>query len=343
MKKTAIVILNWNGKDFLEKFLPPLFAHTPENQADIYVADNNSADNSIDFLKNNFPAVQIIQLAENYGFAGGYNRALEQVDAEYFVLLNNDIEVAESWLQPIIEYLDNHSDTAAAQPKILSYAQKKQFEYAGAAGGFIDKWGFPFCRGRIFGTVEQDNNQYDNELEIFWATGACLVIRSADFWTASGFDEDFFAHQEEIDLCWRLRSSGRKIACIPQSVVYHVGGGTLTVESPRKTYLNFRNNLLLLYKNLPENRLRKVMFARWFFDYLAAFQMFISGKSANAKQIFKARHDFCKIKKRFSQKRKENLEKTVLTEIPEMLPQSIVFQYYIKGKKYFNKLNSLFL
>ncbi|MDR1652932.1 MAG: glycosyltransferase family 2 protein [Prevotellaceae bacterium] len=338
MKKTAVVILNWNGQRHLEKFLPPLFAYTSENQADIYIADNHSTDGSPAFVRHNFPQAKVVELAENSGFAGGYNKALAQIEAEYFVLLNNDIEVTENWLQPLIEYLDNHENTAAVQSKLLSYSEKNKFEYAGAAGGFIDKWGYPFCRGRIFETVEEDNNQYNNVLDVFWASGACMAIRAADFWSAGALDADFFAHQEEIDLCWRLNARGRKIACVPQSAVYHVGGGTLKTENPRKTYLNFRNNLILLYKNLPEKRLRKTMIVRWFLDYIAAVGMLVSGKAANAKQIVRARHDFRKIKKQFAQKRKENLEKTILTEIPEMLRQSIVFQYYIRRKKYFREI-----
>ena len=336
------MILNWNGKGFLEKFLPALFEQNFDNQADIYVADNGSTDDSVGFLQKNYSEVKLIQFSENHGFAGGYNRALAQISHyQYFVLLNSDVFVTQNWLQPLIEYLDFHTDTAAVQPKILSFSDKNKFEYAGAAGGFIDKWGFPFCRGRIFGTVETDNAQYNNVLDIFWATGACLVIRAADFFENSGFDDEFFAHQEEIDLCWRLRSRGRKIACVPQSVVYHVGGGTLNTESPRKTYLNFRNNLLLLYKNLPENHLSKTFFVRFFFDYLAAFQFIVSGKWKNAKQVFCARRDFCKMKNRLFEKRKENLQKANLQIISEIFPKSIVFQYYIKNKKYFKDLKFL--
>lgn len=343
MNKTAIVILNWNGKNFLENFLPHLLAQNYDNQADIYVADNGSNDDSVAFLNKNFQDVKLILFDTNHGFAGGYNKALKQIaDYKYFVLLNSDVEVTENWLQPLIEYLDNHSDTAAVQPKIISFSDKNKFEYAGAAGGFIDKWGFPFCRGRIFGTVETDNAQYNNVLDVFWATGACLVICAKDYFESGGLDDDFFAHQEEIDLCWRLRARGRKIAYVPQSIVYHVGGGTLNSENPRKTYLNFRNNLLLLYKNLSENDLRKTLFIRFFLDYLAAFQFIISGKWENAKQIYFARRDFCNEKKRFFYKRKENLEKTVLHKIPEIFPQSIVFQYYLKRKKYFSEINSLF-
>jgi GT2 family glycosyltransferase len=338
MSSVAVVILNWNGKKFLEKFLPILHAYTPQNQAMIYVADNASSDGSVEFLNKNFPDVKLLIFGENYGFAGGYNKALEQISSDYYLLLNSDVEVTENWLTPLIEYLENHTDTAALQPKIISFSNRKSFEYAGAAGGFIDKYGYPFCRGRIFGTIEDDDAQYDSTIDIFWATGACLFIRSKDFHETGGFDENFFAHQEEIDLCWRLRSRGRKIACVAQSVVYHVGGGTLNVESPFKTYLNFRNNLLMLYKNLPEKKLQKTMLLRWFFDYLAAFQMFISGKKENAKMVFKARKEFKQIKKNFLPARLHNQSLSQNKKIAEIFDKSIVLQYYLHKKHFFSQL-----
>ncbi|MCL2596725.1 MAG: glycosyltransferase family 2 protein [Paludibacter sp.] len=342
MNRTAVVILNWNGKNFLEKFIPTLLWQNPDNQADIYIADNASTDGSVEFLQANFVDVKLILFDVNYGFAGGYNRALKQLaNYDYYVLLNSDVEVRENWLHPLIEYLNNHEDTAVVQPKILSYAEKQMFEYAGAAGGFIDKYGYPFCRGRIFQTIETDNAQYDTVTDIFWATGACFVIRAEDYWNVGGFDDDFFAHQEEIDLCWRLRARGRKIACVPQSVVYHVGGGTLNVENPKKTYLNFRNNLLLLYKNLPKKQFHKIMLVRFFLDYIAVFQFFINGNRQNAKHIFYAQRDFCKMKNSFSKKKEENLRKTLINKIPEIFPKSIIFQYFIKKIKCFNQLNFL--
>ena len=338
LSRTAVVILNWNGRNFLEKFLPPLLLQNSDYQADMYVADNASSDGSVEFLQSNFQDVKLILFDVNHGFAAGYNRVLEQLhNYDYYVLLNSDVEVTENWLQPLIEYLNTHEDTAVVQPKMISFSDKKMFEYAGAAGGFIDKYGYPFCRGRIFQTIEADKKQYDIVSDIFWATGACFVIRAADYWDAGGFDDNFFAHQEEIDLCWRLRTRGRKIVCVPQSIVYHVGGGTLNVENPQKTYLNFRNNLFLLYKNLPKNRLKKTMCIRLFLDYLAVLQFIINGKWKNARQIFFAWRDFCKTKNRFSEKRQENLRKTVIKEIPEISQKSIVFQYYIKKKKYFNQ------
>ncbi|HCO67924.1 MAG TPA: glycosyl transferase family 2, partial [Dysgonomonas sp.] len=272
MKKFAIVILNWNGKDLLEKYLPFLLKYTDTTIADIVIADNHSTDGSIEFLKTNYPNLSLIILPENYGFAEGYNKALAQVEAEYYVLLNSDVEVTENWLAPLTDFLDKNADTACVQPKILAERNKEYFEYAGACGGFIDKYGYPFCRGRIFATVENDEQQYNNPLQIFWATGACMVIRSKDFKDAGGFDGTFFAHMEEIDLCWRLNARGRKIYCIPQSVVYHVGGATLSKESPRKTFLNFRNNMLMLYKNLGYENFKRLFYTRISLDYLAASQ-----------------------------------------------------------------------
>ncbi|MDF1675256.1 MAG: glycosyltransferase family 2 protein, partial [Vicingaceae bacterium] len=243
LNSVAVVILNWNGKHFLEKFLPSLIEHT--SFAELIVADNCSTDDSLSFLKENFPQIRIITLAENYGFAKGYNEALKQVNSDVYVLLNSDVEVTENWLQPCLEILKKDNDMAACQPKIKAFHQKTYFEYAGAAGGFIDKYGYPFCRGRIFETLEEDNNQYDEEIEIFWATGACLVIRADIYHELNGLDSFFFAHMEEIDLCWRIQNRGKKIKYVPQSTVFHVGGGTLHKSKPQKTFLNFRNNLIM--------------------------------------------------------------------------------------------------
>ena len=247
--KTAVVVLNWNGKAWLEKFLPNLVNHS--QVATVFVADNASTDDSVDYVKINFPTVKIIVNASNGGYAKGYNDVLKQIDAEYFVLINSDIEVTAGWLSPIISLMDSDKQIASCQPKILNYNSKTKFEYAGASGGFIDNLGYPFCRGRIFDDLEQDKGQYNDAVEVFWATGACLFVRSTHFWELGGLDEDFFAHQEEIDLCWRLKNKGYKIMVQPKSVVYHVGGGTLNAGSPFKTHLNFRNNLFMLFKNLP--------------------------------------------------------------------------------------------
>ena len=288
-EKTAIVILNWNGEKMLRQYLPSVIAHA-SGTATVYVADNASTDQSVKILQSDFPEVRLILLDKNWGFAEGYNKALAQVDAEYFVLLNSDVETTPGWLQPIISFMDSHADVAACQPKIHSMFRRDEFEYAGAAGGFLDKYGYPFCRGRIFETVEKDRGQYDSPCEILWATGAAMVVRASDYRTEGGLDGRFFAHNEEIDLCWRLRIMGRHIMVIPQSKVYHVGGGTLPKGNPMKTYLNFRNNLTMIYKNVESNRLRAVMRRRWFLDHLAAFEMLILGRNwGDFKAVVKAR------------------------------------------------------
>ena len=266
--KTAVVVLNWNGKEWLEKFLPNLVNHS--QVATVFVADNASTDDSVDYVKINFPTVKIIVNAINGGYAKGYNDVLKQIDAEYFVLINSDIEVTAGWLSPIISLMDSDKQIASCQPKILNYNSKTKFEYAGASGGFIDNLGYPFCRGRIFDDLEQDKGQYNDAVEVFWATGACLFVRSTHFWELGGLDEDFFAHQEEIDLCWRLKNKGYKIMVQPKSVVYHVGGGTLNAGSPFKTHLNFRNNLFMLFKNLPISYLFTTIPMRLVLDGVAA-------------------------------------------------------------------------
>ena len=292
MAKVAIVILNWNGQKMLAKYLPNVIEYSRQD-AEIWVADNSSSDGSMHLLETQFPQVKTIVLEQNFGFAEGYNRALKQIDATYYVLLNSDVEVSHHWLTPLIEFMDSHQQVAACQPKLLAEYDKDSFEYAGACGGFLDKYGYPFCRGRIFDTVERDNGQYDYQQEILWATGACMMIRSKDYWTASGLDGRFFAHNEEIDLCWRLRLMGRKIYCIPESEVYHVGGGTLPKSNPMKTYLNFRNNLTMLYKNLSDTELTHVMRMRRFLDYLAAFETLVLNRNwGDFKAIFKARRAF---------------------------------------------------
>ena len=266
--KIAVVVLNWNGKSWLEKFLPTLIDHSKE--ATVFVADNASTDDSISFVRGNFPTVKIIINTTNGGYAKGYNDTLKQIDAEYFVLINSDIEVTGNWLSPIIDLMDADSNIAACQPKLLDYNNRNMFEYAGASGGFIDNLGYPFCRGRIFDSIEQDKEQYNDAIEVFWATGACLFVRATCFNEMNGLDEDFFAHQEEIDLCWRLKNKGYKVMVQPKSVVYHVGGGTLDAGSPFKTHLNFRNNLKMLFKNLPTSCLFTVIPTRLVLDGVAA-------------------------------------------------------------------------
>lgn len=270
MSKLAIVILNWNGKKWLEKFLPNVVEHS--QNAEVYVIDNGSTDDSNDFLQTNFPSVKIIKNDKNYGFAGGYNEGLKKIDAEIYCLLNSDVEVTENWTQPILELFSSDENITAIQPKVLSYNQKTHFEFAGAAGGFIDNLGYPYCRGRVFDKLEEDKGQYDDETEIFWASGCAMFIRSEDFWNQNGFDERFFAHQEEIDLCWRLINSGKKIYYTGKSTVYHVGGGTLSKQSPQKTYLNFRNNLSMMLKNLPFPKLLWLIFIRLCLDGIAGIR-----------------------------------------------------------------------
>ena len=274
--KIAVVVLNWNGKAWLEKFLPNLLKNSLE--ATIFMADNASTDDSVDFVKNNFPNLKIIVNSSNGGYAKGYNDALKQIDAEYFVLINSDIEVTEGWLSPIIDLMDSDKKIAACQPKLLDYNNKTNFEYAGASGGFIDNLGYPFCRGRIFDDLEQDRGQYNDAIEVFWASGACFFVRASHFNVIGGLDEDFFAHQEEIDLCWRLKNKGYKIMVQPKSVVFHVGGGTLNSGSPFKTHLNFRNNLFMLFKNLPTSALFTIIPIRLVLDGVAALT-FLSKKN----------------------------------------------------------------
>ncbi len=322
----------------LRSFLPSVIHYSDRDDVEICVADNGSTDTSVAMLQEEFPAVRLILLDENHGFAEGYNLALNKVKAEYVVLLNSDVEVTEHWLEPLVAYMDAHPEAAACQPKIRSWRQKQMFEYAGAAGGYIDCYGYPFCRGRVMGMTEKDEGQYDTVAPVFWATGAALFIRLKDYTDVGGLDARFFAHMEEIDLCWRLRSRGRGIVCIPQSVVYHVGAATLKKESPRKTFLNFRNNLIMLYKNLPSEELSKVMRIRMILDYIAAFQFLLKGQLGNAKAVVHARKEYKRLRSYFSKAREENLQKTYVNPIPEQLKNSILWQFYAKGHKYFSQL-----
>lgn len=338
MNKIAVVILNWNGCEMLRSFLPSVVSLSEVDGAVVYVADNGSTDSSVDMLRREFPSVRLILLGENHGFAGGYNLALQEVEAEYVVLLNSDVEVTEHWLKPLIDYMDAHPEVAACQPKIRRWRQKQKFEYAGAAGGFLDCYGYPFCRGRIMGVVEEDRGQYDSIIPVFWATGAALFIRLKDYRDAGGLDGRFFAHMEEIDLCWRLRSRGRQIVCIPQSLVYHVGAATLKRENPRKTFLNFRNNLVMLYKNLPAEELTRVMRIRAVLDYVAAFSFLLKFQFPNALAVLRARREFRLLRSTYTRVREDNLRKTRLSVIPERTKSSILLQYYVRGKKFFSLL-----
>ena len=335
--RVAVVILNYNGAQMLRRFLPSVLEFSPE--AEVVVADNASTDDSLEVMRREFPAVRLVCLDKNHGFADGYNYALREVSADYYLLLNSDVEVTRGWLAPLLAFMDAHEDVAACQPKLLSYNDKALFEYAGGAGGFLDRYGYPFCRGRIFDAVEEDRGQYDNIADLFWATGAALMIRSGDYWSAGGLDGTFFAHMEEIDLCWRLRARGRRIVCVPDSVVYHVGGATLNKSNPRKTFLNFRNNLLMLYKNLPAEELSQVMRRRALLDYVAAAKFLLSGNVGDFKAVVAARREFARVKDSYAAARKENLGKAVSDDIPERVNFSILWQYYAKGRKFFSNLS----
>ncbi len=329
----AIVILNWNGRSFLQKFLPSVLLHTPD-QTCIVVADNGSSDDSVRFLKEHHPPVKLIELNKNYGYSGGYNLALRKIEADYYVLLNSDVEVSQLWLEPLIAFLENHKEVAAVQPKILSYNQREFFEYAGASGGFVDIFGFPFCRGRIFNFLEKDHGQYNDTTDILWATGACLAVRSKAFWLAGGFDERFFSHFEEIDLCWRLKNMGWGISVVPQSAVYHVGGGTLPKNNPIKTFLNFRNSLWCLGKNLPSRYFFPILPVRLSFDIAAAFVFLLKGQFNDFKAVFKAHMAFLA---NFPELCKQgcNSPKKLPTGV---LRGSIVFSRFLGGIKVYSKL-----
>ena len=328
--KIAVVILNWNGIFLLEKFLPSVVQNSPE--ATIYVADNASTDASISFIKTFFPSIKILKNESNLGFANGYNEALKSVDADLYALVNSDIEVTENWLKPIIQTFENEPKTAIVQPKILDYKRKEYFEYAGAAGGFIDQYGYPYCRGRIFDTVEKDNGQYNDDTEIFWASGACFFIRSTVYKELGGFDGEFFAHQEEIDLCWRAINEGHVIKYNPQSVVFHVGGATLQQGNPKKTFLNFRNSLLMLTKNLPKEKMFTILISRMLLDGVAAFQFLVKGKPKHFLAVLKAHLSFYGFFNAYYKKRNK-------FQTPQYYNlKSIVYCYYVNKISVFNEL-----
>jgi len=333
--KVAIVILNWNGLKYLREFLPSVMASTWPN-LDIIVGDNGSTDDSVDFLKQNFPTVQIIQNDKNYGFTGGYNRVLEKVEADYFILLNSDVEVPAGWIEPVIELMESDPLIAAAAPKIRAFAQKDHFEHAGAAGGFIDKYGYPFCRGRMFYEIEEDKSQYQESGEVFWATGAAMFVKKQYWVAAKGFDERFFAHMEEIDLCWRLKNMGYKVMYCAQSEVYHVGGGTLNTENPFKTFLNFRNNLLLLRNNLSFWRGLFIIGIRFWMDLLAIVRFLNEGKRKDAWAVSRAHQNFV------VQLFKGGGPKTKRSNLPDlkgMYKHSIVWDFFMKKKHSFSALD----
>lgn len=330
MKKIAVVILNWNGQKLLEQFLPSVIQFSPE--ATIYVADNASTDNSVEFVKTAFPSIKIIQNSGNFGYAKGYNEALVSVEEEIYALVNSDIKVTENWLKPILDLFENNNEVGIAQPKILDFKNKHFFEYAGAGGGFIDKYGFPFCRGRIFETLEEDKNQYNDVIDIFWATGACLFIRKDLFRELNGFDADFFAHQEEIDLCWRAHNKGYIAKYCGHSKVYHVGGATLKTGTPMKTFLNFRNSLWMMTKNLPKNKLFPILFIRLILDGVAGIKFLAEGKPKHLWAVLKSHFYFYshlpKYLKKRSLKQNENYYKI----------NSIVYRYFVKRDRIYRDL-----
>jgi len=332
--KVAVVILNWNGRSFLEKFLPHVIQHS--TNCNVFVADNNSTDDSVSFLKANYPNIHIIVNKQNEGFAKGYNTALKQVQADYYVLLNSDVEVTPNWIEPIINLMDSNPQIGACQPKILDYNNRNQFEYAGAAGGFIDKYGYPFCRGRIFNNLEEDKHQYDDIKEVFWATGACMFVRSEAFWKVGGFDDDYFAHMEEIDVCWRMKNIGYQVFVNPQSFIYHVGGGTLNKLSPKKTYLNFRNNLITVTKNAYSQFLIIKILYRMVLDGVAGIKFLLEGNASHCIAVIKAHFSFyamlpSTLKKRKALQQLDNFKYSTTG----VFEKNIVYQHFLKGlKKY---------
>ncbi|MDA3929810.1 MAG: glycosyltransferase family 2 protein [Prolixibacteraceae bacterium] len=339
--KTAIVILNWNGKGHLYKYLPHVIKYTNLNECDVYVADNGSTDNSVAFVEETYPQIKLIKLDKNYGFAGGYNKALENVEADIFCLLNSDARVSKNWVNPVLEIFKNEADVAAIQPKILCDRDWSRFEHAGAAGGLIDKYGYPFCRGRIMDTIEYDNGQYNKNTDIFWASGACLFIRAEIFKANNGFDADYFAHMEEIDLCWRLKNQGHRILFVYESKVYHYGGATLEYNNPRKLYLNFRNSLWTLYKNYTGSFLRGIMFKRMLIDTLAIVKYAVTFDLKNAAAIVKAHLAYYNSKPKLKIKRKALQQNITKRNHIEILQSSIVIQFFIRNCKTYNDLQSL--
>lgn len=327
-KPIAVIILNWNGHDLLNEYLPQVVATTDSAVADIIVADNGSTDNSVELLKTKFPEVKLLQFDTNHGFAQGYNLAIEQTQYKYTILLNSDVATAPGWITPLYEYMEANPNVGACQPKLLAYKQKDEFEYAGASGGFIDRNGYPYCRGRIFGTVEKDRGQYDDVISVFWATGAALMIRSQVYLTAGGLDKDFFAHMEEIDLCWRVLLMGYDIKVVPQSVAYHLGGGSLPASNPRKTYLNFRNNLLMLHKNLPDATRNRKLFVRRLLDTIAWAKFMATFDFKNANAILKAHNDFRSMSKRYT-----SHPDVDLLDQRNDTHRNIIVDYYLRGRK----------
>jgi len=334
-KKTAVVILCWNGRRFMEEFLPTLVQFQPAD-ADLVVADNASADDSVTYIKANFPSVKIIQLEKNFGFAAGYNEALKQINSEFIVFINQDVAVTENWLPPLLKMIESDEKIAAAQPRIRAYNQKTHFEYAGAAGGWIDHYGYTFCRGRIFDSLEEDRNQFNTSSEIFWASGACMIVRKKIYDDLGGLDADFFAHMEEIDLCWRMKNGGYKIMYCPDSIVYHLGGGSLPQGHPMKTYLNYRNNLIMLAKNLPADQIRRIVRRREILDGISAVRSVLRGYPKDVSSILRAHRDYRKGKEKWKSRRTGN-EKFFFT-LSGVYHGSIVWDFFFRRKKTFAEI-----
>lgn len=328
--KLAVIILNWNGREMMEKFLPSVVENTRGEDVSVIVADNGSTDDSVAWLRSNFPAVPVIEFAENYGFAGGYDRAVREVDAEYTLLLNSDVETPPGWWQPLLSFMERHPEAGAVQPKIRSFRNRQLFEHAGAAGGLLDRMGYPYARGRVLSKVEKDSGQYDvsDGRQIAWASGAAMLVRTKAYYEAGGLDQEFFAHMEEIDLCWRMMLKGYKIFVVTDSVVYHYGGGSLAYGNPRKTYLNFRNNLLMLYKNLPEKKGRGKLFRRRLADTLGFFFFLFKGQFRDARAVIKAHNDFRRMKGRYT----DFPEVDIMPDIPGT-DRYIYFDFFRRNAK----------
>jgi GT2 family glycosyltransferase len=338
MIRTAVVILNWNGRAFLEKFLPDVISKTLRTDTEVIVADNASDDDSVEWMKSYHPLIRVIELDRNYGYAGGYNRALKEIEAEYFILLNSDVSVEDEWADKLTTYLDMHPNVGACQPKIMSFDNPVSFEYAGAAGGYIDMLGYPFCRGRMFNRLENDTGQYDDTREIFWASGSCMAVRASAFEQCDGFDESFFLHMEEIDLCWRMQNAGYSVCYFPYVTVWHVGGGTLPYGSPAKVYYNFRNSLVMMAKNLPDRHLRRTIFLRQVLDGVAAVFLLVRDGRSAAAAVFKAHRHFRKQHNAIKTFRAINPHSDMYHTPHTMMNKSLLLEYYIRGRKKFSEL-----
>ncbi len=343
MPKTAVVILNWNGQKLLEKFLPVVIKNSQNENVEVIIADNASSDGSVEFIENKYPEIRLIKFEQNHGFAGGYNHALKQVEADYFVLLNSDISPEPNWLTPLIATMEANKNIGACMPKIRAYNEPHKFEYAGASGGFIDLFGYPFCRGRILNYIEEDKGQYQDPLPVFWASGAALMIRSELYNSTGGLDESFFAHMEEIDLCWRIKNVGYHIMVIPQSEVLHIGGATLSQHNAKKTYLNFRNNLIMMVKNLEPTRLLPILLVRMILDGVAGVHFFAKGEFSHFAAVLKAHFSFYRAMPETLKKRKILASKRTHTRHKEIYPQSIIWKFYIKRLRKFSELKHFHL